>query len=85
MGITVVGDIVFYIALGLVGLLLIYGVNLFRTTKTSAPLSSMALENPDPKEAKSILEFNAVDIDGNIVSLEKYKGFVTYIVNVASK
>ena len=45
----------------------------------------MALENPDPKEAKSILEFNAVDIDGNIVSLEKYKGFVTYIVNVASK
>ena len=58
---------------------------IFLHFKTSAPLSSMALENPDPKEAKSILEFNAVDIDGNVVSLEKYKGFVTYIVNVASK
>ena len=45
----------------------------------------MSVENPDPKQAKSILEFNAVDIDGNTVSLEKYRGFITYIVNVASK
>ena len=43
-------------------------------------------ENPaDPEKAKSILEFSAYDIDGNLVSLEKYRGYVAYIVNVASK
>ena len=42
-------------------------------------------ENPDPKEAKSILEFHAVDIDGKDVALSKYEGFVTYIVNLASQ
>ena len=43
-------------------------------------------ENPaDPEKAKSILEFSAYDIDGNLVSLEKYQGYVAYIVNVASK
>ncbi|XP_068675817.1 1-phosphatidylinositol 3-phosphate 5-kinase-like [Montipora foliosa] len=36
------------------------------------------------KNAKSIFEFSAKDIDGNLVSLEKYRGFVTLIVNVAS-
>lgn len=36
------------------------------------------------KNAKSILEFSAKDIQGNDVSLEKYRGFVTLIVNVAS-
>jgi len=38
-----------------------------------------------PKKANSIYEFSAVDIDGNEVSLEKYKGHVCIIVNVASK
>lgn len=42
-------------------------------------------ENPDPKTAGSIFEFNVLDIDGNEVSLGKYKGFVTFIVNLASK
>ncbi|PWA25342.1 hypothetical protein CCH79_00005173 [Gambusia affinis] len=37
------------------------------------------------KTAKSIYEFSAKDIDGNEVSLEKYKGHVCIIVNVASK
>jgi len=37
------------------------------------------------KKPNSIFDFNAMDIDGNIVNLSKYKGFVTYIVNVASK
>ena len=46
--------------------------------------SKMA-ENPDPKQAKSILEFHAVDIDGNDVALSKYEGFVTFIVNLASQ
>ncbi|KAJ8926535.1 hypothetical protein NQ314_021089 [Rhamnusium bicolor] len=37
------------------------------------------------KEAKSIYEFTANDIQGNPVSLEKYKGHVAIIVNVASQ
>jgi len=37
------------------------------------------------KNAKSIYEFTVNDIDGNEVSLEKYKGKVCLIVNVASK
>uniref|UniRef100_A0A3B4D7M2 Glutathione peroxidase 4a n=1 Tax=Pygocentrus nattereri TaxID=42514 RepID=A0A3B4D7M2_PYGNA len=37
------------------------------------------------KSAKSIYEFSAKDIDGNEVSLEKYRGFVCIITNVASK
>jgi len=39
----------------------------------------------DWKTAKSIYEFSAKDIDGTEVSLEKYKGFVCIITNVASK
>ncbi|BFY99602.1 hypothetical protein BsWGS_02642 [Bradybaena similaris] len=37
------------------------------------------------KDAKTIYEFNALDIDGNDVSLEKYRGKVCIIVNVACK
>jgi hypothetical protein len=41
--------------------------------------------NPDPPEkAGSIYEFTANDIDGNPVSLEKYRGNVVMVVNVAS-
>uniref|UniRef100_A0A8C9V195 GPX4 peroxidase n=1 Tax=Scleropages formosus TaxID=113540 RepID=A0A8C9V195_SCLFO len=36
-------------------------------------------------QAKTIYEFSAKDIDGNLVSLEKYRGFVCIITNVASK
>jgi len=35
--------------------------------------------------AKSIYEFSAKDIDGNEVSLEKYRGNVVIITNVASQ
>ena len=42
-------------------------------------------ENPDPDTATSIFDFHAQSIDGEDVDLSKYKGFVTYIVNVASK
>lgn len=48
-------------------------------------MAEQGLKNPDPKTATSILGFEALDIDGNVVQLNKYKGFVTYIVNVASK
>lgn len=37
------------------------------------------------KKAESIYEFTCKDIDGNDVSLEKYRGHVCLIVNVASK
>ena len=36
-------------------------------------------------QPKDILGFEVKDIDGNSVSLSKYKGFVSLIVNVASK
>uniref|UniRef100_A0A9J8A0F6 Glutathione peroxidase n=1 Tax=Cyprinus carpio carpio TaxID=630221 RepID=A0A9J8A0F6_CYPCA len=39
----------------------------------------------DWQSAKSIYEFSAKDIDGNEVSLEKYRGYVCIITNVASK
>ena len=35
--------------------------------------------------ATTIFGFEANDIDGNLVHLSKYNGFVTLIVNVASK
>jgi glutathione peroxidase-family protein len=35
--------------------------------------------------ASSIYEFTVKDIDGNDVSLEKYRGKVALIVNVASQ
>lgn len=42
-------------------------------------------ETKNWKDANSIYEFNAKDIDGTDVSLEKYSGHVCIIVNVASK
>jgi glutathione peroxidase len=39
----------------------------------------------DDKEPKSALDFKVKDIDGKEVSLDKYKGKVVLIVNVASK
>nr|CAI5832885.1 unnamed protein product [Callosobruchus analis] len=51
----------------------------------SAEGSCPKMSNPtDFKNAKSIYEFTANDIKGNPVSLEKYKGHVAIIVNVAS-
>ena len=42
--------------------------------------------NPEsPEKANSIYDFSALDIDGNTVNLSKYRGLVTYIVNVASE
>ncbi|KAF7692457.1 hypothetical protein HF521_010067 [Silurus meridionalis] len=46
---------------------------------------AMCAQASDWKKAKSIYEFSAIDIDGNEVSLEKYRGFVCIITNVASK
>lgn len=52
----------------------------------SCSSEAAAKENKDfYKTAKSIHEFSVLDIDGNEVSLDKYKGHVVLIVNVASK
>ncbi|CAL1540069.1 unnamed protein product [Lymnaea stagnalis] len=50
-----------------------------------ASILNMAAGGDNWKKAKSIYEFSALDIDGNNVSLEKYRGKVCLIVNVASK
>lgn len=47
---------------------------------------NIADENPtNPTDAQSIYDFSVLDIDGNLCHLSKYKGFVTYIVNVATQ
>ena len=48
-------------------------------------ITKMTESNPDPATATSIFDFHALSIDGEDVDLSKYKGFVTYIVNVASQ
>lgn len=44
-----------------------------------------AANQGNPDTAQSVYDFNVKDIKGNDVSLEKYKGHVLIIVNVASK
>ncbi|NWS44961.1 GPX4 peroxidase, partial [Probosciger aterrimus] len=39
----------------------------------------------DWRSAKAIYDFHALDIDGNDISLEQYRGYVCIITNVASK
>lgn len=46
-------------------------------------MAAAAQGNPDT--ATSVYEFNVKDIKGNDVSLDKYRGHVLIIVNVASK
>nr|ACH45307.1 putative glutathione peroxidase 4 [Taeniopygia guttata] len=49
------------------------------------PVRSMCAQADDWRSAKAIYDFHALDIDGNDVSLEKYRGDVCIITNVASK
>lgn len=56
------------------------------TEDTCSVDSCSTVANPTNwKQAKSIYEFTVNDIHGNPVSLEKYKGHVCIIVNVASQ
>uniref|UniRef100_A0A8C6T7N4 Glutathione peroxidase n=1 Tax=Neogobius melanostomus TaxID=47308 RepID=A0A8C6T7N4_9GOBI len=48
-------------------------------------LHAMAAPTDDWQRATSIYNFSASDIDGNLISLEKYRGNVVIITNVASK
>ncbi|CAH1737528.1 uncharacterized protein LOC114123314 isoform X1 [Aphis gossypii] len=54
----------------------------FQSKSLSSTTNKMA---EDWKNAKSVYDFTVKDIKGEDVSLEKYKGFVLIIVNVASK
>lgn len=47
--------------------------------------SIQAKSKEEWKSAESIYDFSVKDIDGNEVSLEKYRNQVVLIVNVASK
>jgi len=55
------------------------------TVLFSVLLQAMSSPTEDWQRAKSIYDFSATDIDGNVVSLEKYRGDVVIITNVASK
>lgn len=54
-------------------------------THTVSVINCGCAQVGDWQSAKSIYEFSAKDIDGEVVSLDKYRGYVCIIVNVASK
>lgn len=51
----------------------------------AGPGRSMCAQAEDWRSARAIYDFHALDIDGNDVSLERYRGSVCIITNVASK
>lgn len=55
------------------------------TVLFSLLLQTMSVPTETWQTAKSIYEFSATDIDGNEVSLDKYRDNVVIVVNVASK
>jgi len=55
------------------------------TVLFSVLLQAMSAPTESWQMATSIYDFSATDIDGNLVSLEKYRGNVVIITNVASK
>lgn len=55
------------------------------TVLVSVLLQAVSAQTEDWERATSIYNFSAIDIDGNFVSLEKYRGNVVIITNVASK
>lgn len=72
------------VAASLVGI----SAGVHNSTEAGAARTSTPGEGPgnaDYTKAKSIYDFTALDIDGKLVSLEKYQGNVAIIVNVASQ
>jgi len=51
----------------------------------SSKAFSVMASSGNPAKAANIYGFSAVDIDGNEVSLDKYRGHVCVVVNVASQ
>lgn len=47
--------------------------------------STMCASRDDWRCAQSMHEFSAKDIDGHMVNLDKYRGFVCIVTNVASQ
>lgn len=72
----------------LVGVLLVVAVVLIAVLISfsgKSQESNVANQQQTMDNAKSIYDFKVLDIDGNEVSLSKFKGNVLLIVNVASK
>lgn len=63
----------------------LYVILTFGAVASSGALLAMSAQIEDWQTATSIYDFSALDIDGNLVSLEKYRGNVVIITNVASK
>lgn len=55
------------------------------TVLFSVLLQALSAPTEDWQTATSIYDFSATDIDGNEVSLDRYRGDVVIITNVASK
>lgn len=51
----------------------------------SAPFALQCASRDDWRCARSMHEFSAKDIDGHMVNLDKYRGFVCIVTNVASQ
>lgn len=47
--------------------------------------NNVPLNNPDYDKAKSVFEFQARSIKGEIIRFEHYSGYVCIIVNIATK
>jgi len=67
------------------GLASLTGLSLLRSTLCPRSLPFSVMAQADPNTASSIHEFTARTIDGDEISLSKYKGRVAVVVNVASK
>uniref|UniRef100_A0AAZ1XKH7 phospholipid-hydroperoxide glutathione peroxidase n=1 Tax=Oreochromis aureus TaxID=47969 RepID=A0AAZ1XKH7_OREAU len=63
----------------------LYRLNLLTHVRFPFFTSVQCAQVGDWRSAKSIYEFSAKDIDGNEVSLEKYRGYVCIIVNVLAE
>ncbi|GAA6222334.1 phospholipid hydroperoxide glutathione peroxidase, mitochondrial-like isoform X2 [Lates japonicus] len=63
----------------------LYAFVIFGAVASSGVLLAMSAPTEGWQTATSIYDFSATDIDGNVVSLEKYRGNVVIITNVASK
>lgn len=64
---------------------LIHIVSLVGVLSSCGVVLAMSVPTETWQTAKSIYEFSATDIDGNEVSLDKYRDNVVIVVNVASK
>lgn len=72
------------VAFGVFGTAMV-AMNLLSTSSVLACPSSQNKQASPLTAGASVYDFSAVDIDGNKVDMERYRGHVLIIVNVASK